>query len=89
MPGRKSDTLKEPVFFHSGPYALDEELVDGHAVGAINDMTPGLLDSKSCYRNVIGSLPLNLDTGNRKESAVIGKESAPVGRKSDGPYRLI
>ena len=49
VPGRKSDTLKEPVFFHSGPYALDEELVDGHAVGAINDMTPGLLDLKSYY----------------------------------------
>lgn len=46
MPGRKSDTAKEPVFFHCGPYALDEELVDGHAVGAINDMTPGLLDLK-------------------------------------------
>eukprot|EP00435_Cladocopium_sp_Y103_P048673 s811_g14.t1 len=33
---RKSDTTKEPVFFHSGPYSLDEELVDGHAVGCGN-----------------------------------------------------
>eukprot|EP00438_Fugacium_kawagutii_P002503 Skav232492 [mRNA] locus=scaffold3757:51129:64994:+ [translate_table: standard] len=26
--GRKSDTSKEPVFFHSGPYSLDEELAN-------------------------------------------------------------
>ena len=43
LPGRKSETSKEPVFFHSGPYALDEELVAGHAIGAINDLTPGAL----------------------------------------------
>lgn len=44
VPGRKTDTSKEPVFFHSGPYALDEELVMGHAIGAINDLTPGALE---------------------------------------------
>ena len=43
LPGRKSDSLTEPVFYHSGPYSLDEELVAGHAVGAINDLTPGFL----------------------------------------------
>ena len=43
LPGRKADTLKEPVFFHSGPYSLDEELVMGHAIQAINDLTPGYL----------------------------------------------
>ncbi|CAK8994563.1 Glycosyltransferase-like protein LARGE2 [Durusdinium trenchii] len=39
--GRKSDTTVEPVFFHAGPYNLDDELVASHAIGAINDLTPG------------------------------------------------
>ena len=39
--GRKSDTTVEPVFVHAGPYNLDDELVASHAIGAINDLTPG------------------------------------------------
>jgi hypothetical protein len=43
LPGRKAEGTTEPVFYHSGPYSLDEELVVGHAIGAINDLTPGVL----------------------------------------------
>ena len=31
----------EPVFFHAGPAALDEELVHDFSGGAIHDITPG------------------------------------------------
>ena len=43
LPGRKADGTTEPAFYHSGPYSLDEEMVLGHAIGAINDLTPGIL----------------------------------------------
>lgn len=39
--GRKLDSALEPVFYHSGPYSLMDELVMSHAIGAINDLSPG------------------------------------------------
>ncbi len=39
--GRKNDNSEEVVFWHAGPYSVDEELCYSLSVGAINDMTPG------------------------------------------------
>lgn len=29
------------MFYHAGPYCLDEEIIVSHSIGAINDLTPG------------------------------------------------
>lgn len=41
--GRKPPSTMEPVFFHAGPWELQEEILLDFNIQAVNDLTAGVL----------------------------------------------